>query len=165
MNLLNNEHREYAEKVLTHLFVGSQLDGIKFGLGPSAILILFEHYDTHSTDRVWLNIESRWGIYDKNTYIFPNSEDEIKELSEEDEYKLIFELRRDKVVNVKLGTNIPHLYIEFKSGNILFVNGHHHKYECWQAGDGLGYTGDEWLVVATPGDGISLWVPETFKYI
>lgn len=38
---LKVECREYAEKVLTHIFIGSQLDGIKFGLGPAALLICF----------------------------------------------------------------------------------------------------------------------------
>ncbi|MGO4109408.1 hypothetical protein [Paenibacillus sp. YAF4_2] len=76
---------------------------------------------------------------------------------------MIFELRREKVASIKLGKLAPHLHIEFESGKMLFVNGHHLKYECWQIGDGLGYTGDKWLVVATPGDGISTWAPESFN--
>jgi len=160
---LKVECREYAEKVLTHIFIGSQLDGIKFGLGPAALLICFEHFGIHSPDQLWLNIESKWRIYPKNNNDFPNSEDEMSELSEEDEYKMIFELRREKVANIKLGKLAPHLHLEFESGKTLFVNGHHLKYECWQVGDGLGYTGDEWLVVATPGDGISTWAPESFN--
>ncbi|RED52949.1 hypothetical protein DFP95_1285 [Cohnella lupini] len=159
---MNAEHIKYAEKILSHIFIGSQLDGVKFGPGPAALLIRFEHYGNHSPDQLWLNIESKWGVYPKNTYDFPNSENEMSELSEEHEYKLIFELRREKVANIKLGKLAPHLHIEFESGKTLFVNGHHHKFECWQAGDGLGYSGDEWLVVATPGDGISMWAPQSF---
>ncbi|MFD2615687.1 hypothetical protein [Paenibacillus gansuensis] len=161
---LDAEHKEYAEKLLKHIFIGSQLDGVKFGLGPAALLIRFQHYyRDHFPDQLWLNIESRWGVLPKNTGYFPNSEDEMSELSEEDEYKLIFGLRREKIVNVKLGKLAPHLHIEFESGRTLFVNGHHHKYECWQAGNGLGSNGNEWFVVATPGDGISSWAPESFS--
>lgn len=161
--LLKVEHREYAEKVLTHLFIGSQLDGVKFGLSPAALLIRFEHYEDNSPDQLWLNIESKWDLYPKHTNDFPDSDGEMRELSEEDQYKMIFELRREKVTNIKLGKLVPHLYIKFESGQTLFVNGHHEKYECWQAGDGSEYSGNKWLVVATPGDGISTWAPESFN--
>jgi hypothetical protein len=97
---------------------------------------------------VWLNIESRWVVFPKDNRVFPTSEAEMVELSEEEEYKFIFELRRGKVAAVKLGSLSPHLHIQFESGKTLFVNGHHDKYECWQEGDGPGYTGHEWLVVA-----------------
>jgi len=87
----------------------------------------------------------------------------MRELSEEEEFKLVFELRREKVTAVRLGDRSPHLFMEFQSGKVLFVNGCHEKYECWQAGDGLGYSGDEWLIVACPGNGISIFAPNEFK--
>ena len=59
---------------------------------------------------------------------------------------------------IKLGETSPHLHIIFNSGKILFINGYHEKYECWQAGDGHGFTGDEWLVVAVPQNGIATWI-------
>ncbi|WP_225446208.1 hypothetical protein [Paenibacillus rhizovicinus] len=124
---MNSEHKEFTEKLLSHIFIGSQLDGVKFGLGPAALLLRFEHYDHHSPDQLWLNIESKWGVFPKDTHDFPNSEDEMSELSEEDEYKLIFELRREKIAKIKLGKISPHLHIEFESGKTLFVNGHHKK--------------------------------------
>jgi hypothetical protein len=49
------------------------------------------------------------------------------------------------------------------SGKTLFVNGHHDKYECWQAGDGSGYINHKWLIVATQGDNISTWAPDLFN--
>ncbi|UKS28524.1 hypothetical protein LOZ80_06210 [Paenibacillus sp. HWE-109] len=107
--------------------------------------------------------ESKWAVFPKGIKVFPVSEAEMVELSEEEEYQLIFELRREKVNAVKLGNQSPHLHIVFDSGKTLFVNGHHDKYECWQARDGYGYTGDEWLIVATPGDSISTWAPNSFN--
>jgi hypothetical protein len=160
---LDIEHRLFAMRALNYIFVGCQLDGVKFGLGQGAFLIRFEQYVNHSPDQLWLNIESRWAVFPKGTQLFPVSEAEMVELSEEEEYQLIFELRREKVIAVRLGTQSPHLHIEFESGKTLFVNGHHDKYECWQVGDGTGYTHHKWLIVATPGDGISTWARDSFN--
>lgn len=139
---------------------------MKFGLGPGAVLIRFERYilsESHLPDQLWLNIESYWNVFPKGTDIFPNSEAEMNELSEEEEYKLIFEVRREKVSNVRLGELAPHLIIEFESGSTLFVNGNHDKYECWQAGDGAGYTGEDWLIVGAPGSSVVTWAPDSFR--
>lgn len=161
---MNIEQKQFAEKTLNHIFVGSQLDGIKFGLGPGAVFIRFERYimQERHPNQLWLNIESYWNVFPKGTNTFPNSEAEMKELSEEEEYKLIFEIRREKVAHVRLGELAPHLIIEFESGKTLFVNGHHAIYECWQAGDGPGYTGGNWLIVCAPGNSIATWAPDSF---
>lgn len=157
--ILEVKLKRFAEKALNHIFIASQLDGVKFGIGPGAYLIRFEHYSNKSPDSLWLNIESKWAVFPRGTEAFPTSEVEMNELSEEDEYKLVFELRREKVIAIRLGTTAPHLFIEFDSGKMLFVNGHHNKYECWQAGD----NGQEWLVVAAPGNSISTWAPKSFR--
>lgn len=34
-------------------------------------------------------------------------------------------------LDVRLGDTAPHLFITFDTGMLLFVNGHHDKYECW----------------------------------
>jgi hypothetical protein len=80
-------------------------------------------------------------------------------LTEEEKYTLIYKLRREKVIDIKLGDTVPHLIIVFQSGLTMFINGHDDMYECWQAGDGAGYTGEEWLIVATPGDDFATWAP------
>ena len=53
-------------------------------------------------------------------------------------------MRRQKVIDVQLGKETPHLFILLESGQILFVNGFHDYYECWQAGVQC----EDWLVVA-----------------
>jgi hypothetical protein len=160
---LDVKNKKLAEKALNQIFIGSKLDGVKFGIGPGAILIRFMHYINREPDDLWVNIESKWAVFPKGTSRYPTSENEMDVLSEEEQYKLIFELRREEVITIKIGDTCPHLYIEFQSGKMLFVNGHHEMYECWQAGDGAGYTGHKWLVVAVPGDSIALWAPEDFK--
>ncbi|WP_142292167.1 hypothetical protein [Bacillus sp. OV166] len=156
------KEREISEKALKHIFIGSQLDGVKFGVGAGAILIQFMHYTNQQPEDLWINIETRWTVFPPGVKDYPNSEGELEELTEEEEYHLLFLLRRDKVVDVQMGELAPHLHIVFQSGQTMFVNGHHEMYECWQAGDGAWYTGEEWLVVAGPGDSITTWSPEDF---
>lgn len=154
---------EFSEKALKQLFIGSQLDGVKFGTGPGSTLIKFMHYTNKQPDELWVNIESKWTVFPSAINDYPNSEEEMDDLTEEDEYSLVIKLRRKKVIDIKLGETIPHLIIVFESGLTIFINGHHDMYECWQAGDGAGYTGEEWLVVAAAGDDITTWVPNDFN--
>ncbi|WP_420910340.1 hypothetical protein [Neobacillus muris] len=162
--MLDVEKKQFAERALQHLFIGSQLDGLKFGIGPGAILIRFMHYESsQQPDDLWINIESKWTLFPTEIIDYPNSEDEMDDLTEDEQLNLVFKLRRDKVVDVKLGKTVPHLIMVFQSGLTMFVNGHHEMYECWQVGDGAGYGGDQWLIVATPGDDIATWAPNDFQ--
>jgi hypothetical protein len=45
------EERQTAEKALKHMFIGSQLDGIKFGLSPATTFLYFMHYNNHEPDQ------------------------------------------------------------------------------------------------------------------
>ncbi|MEE6452803.1 hypothetical protein RAH41_19750 [Gottfriedia acidiceleris] len=133
---MDQEERQFAMNVLRQMFIGSQLDGIKFGLSPATTYVFFMHYNDHEPDQVWLNIESKWSVYPRNTTLFPNSEEDIEDMTEDEQFKLLYELRREEVIDICIGNDSPHLYIAFKSGKILFNNGFHEQYECWQAGDG-----------------------------
>lgn len=68
-------------------------------------------------------------------------------------------MRRKKVTDIQLGKTTPHLIITFENGQIMFVNGFHDYYECWQAGVQF----EDWLVVAAPGNEIATWTPDEFK--
>lgn len=162
---MNAKKREFAEKALKHLLIGSQLDGVKFGLSPGSFLIRFERYypPEQEPEQLWINIESKWTVFPTEIIDYPNSEDEMDDLNEEEQLNLVFKLRRDKVVDVKLGETIPHLIMVFQSGLTMFVNGHDDMYECWQVGDGAGYGSKIWEIVATPGDGIATWAPDDFQ--
>ncbi len=67
-------------------------------------------------------------------------------------------MRRQKVIDIQLGVESPHLIITLGNGQIIFVNGFHDDYECWQAGAQC----EQWLVVAAPGNEIATWTPDEF---
>ncbi|WP_240521108.1 hypothetical protein [Bacillus cereus] len=76
-----------------------------------------------------------------------------------EEYKRIFEMRRQKVIDIQLGIDSPHLIITLENRQIIFVNGVHDDYECWQAGVQC----EDWLVVAAPGNEIATCIPDEFN--
>ncbi|OZM58755.1 hypothetical protein CIB95_02520 [Lottiidibacillus patelloidae] len=147
------------------MFIGSQLDGIKFGLGPETTFVYFEHYNiNHYPDKLWINIETIWSIYPSITDIihkFKHEKSQQNEIDEIAKINSLLSVRREKVTDIKLGDITPHLFITFESGKVLFVNGYHENYECWQAGDGPDFTGDDFLIVAAPQNSISTWAPES----
>ncbi|WP_429676168.1 hypothetical protein [Bacillus mexicanus] len=164
--MLDREHRNYAEKVLKHLFIGTQVDGMQFGISPATIKIYFTNFDMScgSDDyggQLYLNIESKWCLFDNPPETYPSNEDQIEDYSEDEQYSRIFKVRRQKVVNVKLGEETPHLFITLENGYTIFVNGSHDEYECWQAG--VQFDNDTWLVVSAPNDEISAWAPVGFN--
>ncbi len=160
---LKIENRRFAEKALRHLLVGSQMDGIKFASEVSAISLIFTQYDRKEDDAFILTIETAWTVYEEVPLVYPSSEREVPTHTEEQHFKHIWDVKRQKIVDVHLGHRSPHLIISFESGSILFVNGHDTNYECWQLGDHWGGSDNEWLLVAVPGDDIAVWSPEHFE--
>lgn len=65
------EKKEFAEKALKHLCIGSQIDGIRFGLHSSTTLLYFMNYDKNDVDRLWIHIESKWTLYSKAQDTYP----------------------------------------------------------------------------------------------
>lgn len=157
------EKRRFAEKALKHLLVGSQMDGIKFASEVSAISLTFTRYDRTEDDAFILTIETAWTVYDKVPLVYPSSEKEVPTHTEEQHFKHIWDVKRQKIVDVHLGHRSPHLIILFESGSVLFVNGHDPNYECWQLGYHWGGSDNEWFLVAVPGDDIAIWSPQDFE--
>ncbi|MCU0096218.1 hypothetical protein N7917_18905 [Bacillus sp. OR9] len=157
---MNKEDKIYAEKVLENLFIGSQVDGLQFGISSGTIKIHFTNFhDSVDYDgQLYINIESKWFLFNKSTKRYPLNEDDFEDYSEEEEYERIFEIRRQKVTDIQLGLESPHLIITLESGKIIFVNGFHDHYERWQAGMQC----EQWLVVAAPGNEIATWTPDKF---
>ncbi|MGK0532757.1 hypothetical protein [Bacillus sp. 'calajunan'] len=150
---MNTEDKIYAEKVLKNL-----LTGLQFGISPGAIKIHFTtfHDSVDYDGQLYINIESKWRLFNKLQKRYPLNEDEFEDYSEEEEYERIFKIRRQKVTDIQLGLESPHLIITLESGQIIFVNGFHDDYECWQAGVQC----EDWLVVAAPCNEIATWVPD-----
>ncbi|KLA31635.1 hypothetical protein B4077_2956 [Bacillus cereus] len=65
-------------------------------------------------------------------------------------------MRRQKVIDIQLGIESPHLIITLRNGQIIYVNGFHDDYKCWQAGVQC----EQWLVVAAPCNDISTCIPD-----
>ncbi|MGN1401033.1 MAG: hypothetical protein ACI4XL_05990 [Bacillus sp. (in: firmicutes)] len=160
---MDKEDKLYAEKVLKYLFLGAQVDGMQFGISPAIIKIHFTNFEGSDGygGQLYLNIESKWCLFDNPPEKYPSKEDEMEDYSEDEEYNRIYKIRRQKVVNIQLGEKTPHLYITLENGYIIFVNGFHDKYECWQAG--VQYDDVDWLVVSVPGDEIATWAPKRFN--
>jgi hypothetical protein len=130
---------------------------MQFGVSTGTTKIYFTHFE--NTDdfggQLYLNIESKWCLYKNLPPEFPSNEDEIEDYSEDEEYNMIYSIRRQKVKDIKLDNETPHLFITLENGYTIFVNGFHHKYECWQAG--VQYDDETWLVVAVPENEIAAW--------
>ncbi|MGH0676683.1 hypothetical protein ACQVPP_05595 [Bacillus luti] len=158
---MNIENKSYAENVLKNLFIGAQVDGLQFGISSGAIKIHFTNFhDSVDYDgQLYVSIESKWCLFNKSTKRYPLNEDDFEDYSEEEEYERIFEIRRQKVIDIQLGIENPHLIITLENGQIIYVNGFHEDYECWQAGVQC----EDWLVVATPGNEIATWIPDEFN--
>ncbi|MGG0261959.1 hypothetical protein ABEY48_24545 [Bacillus mycoides] len=161
---MNKEDKLYAEKVLKLLFIGAQVDGLQFGISPATIKIHFTNFEAavDYDGQLYVSIESKWCLFNTPPEKYPSNEDEFDDYSEEEEeeeYNRIFKMRRQKVIDVQLGKENPHLFILLKNGQILFVNGFHDYYECWQAGVQC----EDWLVVAVPGNEITTWTPDEFN--
>lgn len=161
---MNRENKNFAERALKKLLIGSQIDGFQFGSSPGVVRVYFSHFSEQEPDMLWLTIEIRKIAiitnYERLTTI---SKENLEELDDEESFQLLLRNRREKVKDVWLGDDSPHLYISLESGKVLYVNGHHENYECWQVGDRDGYGGGDWLIVAVPGNEIATWSPEEFK--
>ncbi|WP_340010900.1 hypothetical protein MHI32_22485 [Paenibacillus sp. FSL H7-0690] len=158
---MNKENRDFAERVLKQLCIGAKIDGLRFGVSSGATQVYLTKYEGFDdlAGQLYLNIESKWTIFDSVPSQYPSNESQIADVSEEEKYSQIIKVRREKIIDIQLGDSTPHLIISFESGSILFVIGFHEKYECWQ----VGVESDNWLVVACPMNGIATWTSNKFE--
>lgn len=93
------EDKSFAEKVLTHLCVGAQVDGFRFGLSPHITHLYFSSYENRGDipDEIYLNIESQWIVFPALPDPLPTREEDIEVLTEPEQYQCIFEIRRQRL--------------------------------------------------------------------
>ena len=153
--------KHLAEIVLQRLCRDSQIDGIRFG---PVLQILFSHNnyegDAPISGQVYLNLGSGWTVFDSRPAFFPKSEDELPKASAEKQIHAICDLRERAIVKVELGENEPHLILTLDDGRVVFVNGKHDMYECWDIG--VAFSGEMWKVIACPGGALAIWAPKSF---
>lgn len=159
---MNFKDRNIAEVVLNRLCVDAQIEGIRFG---AVLQILISHNNPKGEKpihgQVYLNLSSRWKVFDSRPVIFPSDEDELEEISQQEEIQIICELRERKIEQVELGKEQPHLILSLDDGKILFVNGKHDLYECWDIG--IAFSSDVWQVIACPSGEVAISVPNGFS--
>lgn len=150
-----------TETVLRHLFVGTQIGDIRFG--P---ILGIEFTDTSQKLSVqggrYINLGSNWKVYESRPASFPDREEDLPELNEEEQIRLICALREHQVTKIELGESQPHLILTFIDGSVFFLNGRHEMYECWVAGVSCGTPNELWMIVACPGGDVAIWTPDSF---
>jgi hypothetical protein len=157
---MNKSHKQKAEETLKYLCLGSRIEGIKFN-GTQILISESETNSSRIEGQIYLNIESRFEIFESFPEKIPFHEDELPKLDWIEEAKRLCVLRLKRITDVRLGENIPHLFIQFESGEVLFVYGHHDLYENWQLGVWSKLnTSEHWDVIAIPGDDVAIWCPE-----
>ena len=157
---MDAKDKQLAEDVLRRLCEGSDIDGIRFGSVPQILIT------NHITDKepingqVYLNLGSAWKVFDSRPESFPNGEEDFPVTTPEEQIWMICSLRERTIIRAELGDDQPHLILTLDDGRIVFVNGKHEVYECWDMG--VAFSGEGGLVVACPGGGVAVWAPKGF---
>ena len=159
---MNEDEKKFAEIVLKRLCKGTQVDGIRFGPTLQILLSPCAIAPDSIKGQVYLNLSDRWTVFETRPDNFPKNENDLLEVSTEDEIQRIVALRERVIINVELGTSEPHLILTLNDGRVLFVNGKHGLYESWDMGVAYGSEKELWQVIACPGGGIAIWTPSTF---
>lgn len=151
--------RALAERVLRRLCVGAIIEGIRFGPILQVLLANDDWRGKPIPGQVYLNLESKWTTFPSRPPRFPDSEDDLPDVSDDDQVRVLCRLRLRKIAAVELGQAAPHLLLTLEDGSMFFVNGRHEMYECWQLGVCYAEPPNAWLVVACPGGDVAVWAP------
>lgn len=156
---MNPEDKKAALNVLNFLCKGATIEGLNF-YGLKLLLSETETNSEKINGQVYLNIESDFCLYQTMPKEIPHH-NELPKLDLLESAKLLCELRFKKITEISLHDERPHLFFTFESGEVLFIWGHHQKYESWQVGCMYDELDDKtWLVVACPGDQLAVWGAE-----
>lgn len=158
---MDAKDKQLAEAVLGRLCEGSEINGIRFG---PVLQILISHINAEGEEpingQVYLNLGSSWKVFDSRPARFPNGEGELHEMPAAEQIRTICGLRERAIIKAELGEAEPHLILTLDDGRVVFVNGKHDMYECWDVG--VAFSGEMWQVVACPGGGVAIWAPGSF---
>ena len=156
--------RELAEAVIRRLLLGAEVWGLRFGPPPD-ILFGISHAVPSDYRQPYLKLESRWTVFPSIPATFPRNEQDLPELSHDEELEIICSLKRDTVSDVQIVGSECHLMLTLQTGRAIFVNGYHERYECWEVGNSWGRGAEEvWLVVACAASGgVVTYAPHWFR--
>ena len=159
--MTTSERRAEVEAILQYLLARQRFCRVHF-YGPP-ILYLWgpkpSDVGTWFNDEANIHVESRWQLFNTIPSTWPQLGEDLPDQPMEELVSLACRLRNNEIVRVQLGEEAPHLIITFDNGQVLFVNGHHERYESWEVNAGQG----QLQIVAVPGDGLAMWLPEDFR--
>lgn len=154
-----------ADSVLQLLLKNAEIGGIRCG---PILQILFDSESSNEfpiKGQVYLNLSSRWTLFESRPSLFPESEDEMPEMTTQQEIQTISSIRERIIVQVELGENAPHLVLTLDNGKIIFVNGKNDQYESWNVGNAFCEIADAWQVIACPGGEVAIFTPTDLNYL
>jgi hypothetical protein len=158
-----------VEAILRRLLLGTQVVGAQWY--PFAFAILFARLTASDQQeagaimaarvhpsQVTITIESRWAVYPVASDQLPASEKDLPRCELDQQVAALARLAGQDIVSVVLGDKSPHLALGFEGGPLLFMNGHHDAFECWNLTTGEPAP-HHWLIVAIPGDELAVFPP------
>jgi hypothetical protein len=157
---MDQEARNIAIQALQFLLLDSKLEGVRFrGTG---FTLLFDPVRVEAGE-IFLYLDSDWAILpepleSEHTIAFTSQ----KETSAE-QLAQLYSLNNKPITQVSVGTEIPHLIIQFENTQVFVVNGHDEQYESWEIGTALKEETADFTIVAIPGDRIAVWTPKDFR--
>lgn len=160
--IMDEKDKRLAEAALERLCRGAQIGGIRFGPVLQILIGDSDYEDKPLKGQVYLNLGSSWKVFEARPTSFPNGENELPEASQDEQIQAIVSIRERVIKKVELGETEPHLILTLDDERIVFVNGKHDQYECWDVGVAFDGTEETWLVVACPDGGVAIWTPKTF---
>jgi hypothetical protein len=159
---MNEQDKKLAKAALERLCKGAQIGGIRFGPVLQILIGDSDYEGKPLKGQVYLNLSSSWRVFETRPASFPNGEDELSEASQDEQIQAIVSIRERVIRKVELGENEQHLILTLDDEQVIFVNGKHDRYECWDMGVAFDGNEETWLVVACPGGGIAIWTPKNF---
>ena len=156
--------KNLADFVLQRLCKNAEIGGIRFG-AVLQILLASEHSQEFPIKgQVYLNLSSRWKLFDSHPAKFPETENDLPEMTAEEEIQMICSIRERVISKVELGDAAPHLILTLDDGKVIFVNGRDDMYESWDVGIAFGGIEEAWQVIACPSNDIAIVTPPSFDY-
>ena len=153
--MTERSQKELAESMLSPLFVGASVSGLRFG-----VLQLIFDPDVSVPSEPYINLASAWTLYPVRPESFPENESDIPEVNDEEEVLAAVSLRHKVVSSIEVLEPWPHLVLTFTDHSVLFLNGKNDQYEPWAAGLTYPPPGKDTQVFACPGGELAFLLPQ-----
>lgn len=161
---MQNDEKNLGDLILQRLCRNAQISGIRFGR-ILQILFASEHSQKFPIKgQVYLNLSSRWKVFDSRPLRFPELEEDLPEMTNEEQIQAICSIREQTVKKVELGIDSPHLILTLEDKKVFFINGKDVNYESWDVGVAFGDIEQSWQVIACPNGELAIWTPPDFSF-